>query len=177
MDLRREVSHIRRQYDVYKRELGEVVVWYEFIPFGDELGVESMYDSVYDEGPSGLGGRRYKPGVVVPVLLITESEDQRRAIPEGRQPVQVINGVGNIVDFKRAGINQPHEYKPHLDDMFSYDGRYYYVDVYKVRGRMRDDIMIVFEGIEVFPEQEMVNDPGPQSFVASDLPWPSTLAY
>jgi hypothetical protein len=59
--------------------------------------------------------------------------------------------------------------------MFLYDGRYFYVSMYRVRGRAKEDVLIVVEGIEVYIDQEMPFDPGPAQMSISDLPWPSAL--
>lgn len=171
----RELNEIRKHYRRFHRESGEAVVWYEFIPLGTAASSSSVYDDVYDEGRPSTGGRRYREPVIVPVLLITESEDQKRAIPEGRQPTQLVNLVASVEDFKTAGLEAPWEYQNHLNDMFQYDGRYFSVMSYRVRGRARDDVMIVVEGIEVYINQEMVNDPSIGGFSVPDLPWPTSL--
>jgi hypothetical protein len=176
MDVRRELSIIRKHYRSYHSQAGEAIVWYEFVPLGTSASASSLYDDVYDEGTYGNGGRRYKAGVVVPVLMITESEDQKRAIPEGRQPTQLTNFVASIDDFRAAGISSPWEYQNRLNDMFQYDGRYFSVVSYRVRGRARDDVMLVVEGIEIYISQEMVNDPGPAAYSISNLPWPTSIA-
>lgn len=175
MDLRREVAEIRRHYREYARNYGETIVWFEYMPFTSPASAGSQYDDVYDEGIIGTGGRKYKSGVVIPTLMITETEDQKRAIPEGRQPVELTNFVASIEDFRAAGVSDPYEYQRHLNDMFLYDGRYFSIATYRVRGRMRDDVLVVVEGIEVYINQEMPFDPGPTAMGIQDLPWPSTL--
>lgn len=172
MDARRELSLIRKNYKQYHRHVGEFVTWFEFVEFGPS---GSSLDDVYDEGPSGPGGKIYKNGISIPVLMVTETEDTKRAIPEGRQPVQVTNIVMSIEDMRTAGVTDPFEYQRHLNDMFFYDARYYAVSMYRVRGRAKDDVLVVVEGIEVYVDQEMVNDPGPQSMSVQDYPWPTTL--
>ena len=176
MDVRRELSMIRKHYASYQKQSGESILWFEFIPLGTNASSSSLYDDVYDEGTGGTGGRRYKAGVTVPVLMITESEDQKRAIPEGRQPVQLVNFVASLDDFRAAGVTAPWEYQPRLNDMFLYDGRYFSVVSYRVRGRARDDVMLVVEGIETYISQEMVNDIGPASYSVVNYPWPATIA-
>jgi hypothetical protein len=59
--------------------------------------------------------------------------------------------------------------------MFLYDGRYFSVVSYRVRGRARDDVIVVVEGIEIYINQEMPFDPGPSSLGVTNLPWPTTL--
>lgn len=175
MNTFRELIEIRKHYRRYQDDAGEAVVWYEFIPFASSASAGSTYDDVYDEGPIGEGGKRYREGITVPVLMITESEDQKRAIPEGRQPVQLVNFVASIEDFRVSGITAPWEYQNHLNDMFQYDGRYFSVVSYRVRGRARDDVMLVVEGIEVYITEEMPNDTGIGGFEVEHLPWPASL--
>jgi len=176
MDVRTELNLIRKHYREYSRQAGEHVVYYEFLPFGAAASAsESFYDPVYNEGIGGDGGRKYKDGVSIPVLMITETEDQKRAIPEGRQPIEVANFVASVDEVRRAGITNLFEYKQHLNDLFIYDGRYFTVTSYKVRGRMRDDVIIVVEGLEVYMNQEYPFDPTTTFNGVSSLPWPSLL--
>ena len=172
MDSRRELAHIRKNYRQYHRQVGETIAWFRFIPFSP---TGSEYDDVYDEGPSGADGKKYKDKVTVPILMVTETEDTKRAIPEGRQPVQVVNIVMSIADMRDAGIDEPYEYQRHLNDLFMYDARYYSVTMYRVRGRVKDDVLVVVEGIEIYINDEMPNDPGPAALSVNDFPWPATL--
>jgi hypothetical protein len=176
MDVRRELSLIRKNYREYHRTVGESVTWFEFIPLGNSPSASSYYDPVYDEGVYGTGGRRYKKGITFPVLLINETEDQKRSIPEGRQPVELTNFVASIEDMRNAGISSPFEYQHHLNDMFLYDGRYFTVTSYRVRGRARDDVLVVVEGLEVYINQELEFDPGPSALSINNLPWPNSFA-
>jgi len=172
MDGRRELAHIRKNYRQYHRQVGETIAWFSFIPFSAE---GSEYDDVYDEGPSGADGKKYKDKIIIPVLMITETEDTKRAIPEGRQPVQVVNVVMSIADMRDAGVDEPYEYQRHLNDIFMYDARYYSVTMYRVRGRVKDDVLVVVEGIEIYVNDEMPNDPGPAAMTVNDFPWPAAL--
>lgn len=176
MDTRRELSLIRKHFRFYSRTYGESIVYFEYTPFASPASAGSWYDDVYDEGRVGSGGRSYKTGVTVPVLRIEETEDQKRAIPEGRQPTQVVNFIASIDDFRSAGITDPYEYRNHLNDMFLYDGRYYSIASYRVRGRAKDDVIILVEGYEIYINQELAYDPGPSAMAVQNLPWPSTLA-
>jgi hypothetical protein len=174
MDVRRELDLITRHFRKHHEVSGETVVWYEFLPLGS-ASVNSIYDDVYDEGVPGTGGRQYKSGVVIPILLGSENEDQKRAIPEGRQPVQTMNIFMSIRDMRDAGISYAWEYKNHLNDIFVYDGRYYSVYDYRVRGRLRDDVFVLVSGQEVFLNQEFINDPGPSQLQTYNYPWPAQL--
>lgn len=150
------------------------VVWYEFNPLGS-ASVNSIYDDVYDEGIRGTGGKKYKPGVVIPVLLASENEDERRAIADGRKPTQTMSLFITMKDLKDAGIYQPWEYRNHLNDMFVYDGRFYNIFAYKARGVIKDEVFVLVSGYETFVDEELVNDPGPADLGVDLYPWPSGL--
>lgn len=172
MDVRRELDLINRHFRRHHKVSGETVVWYEFIPLGS-ASTSSLYDDVYDEGIRGNGGRLYKTGVVIPILLGSENEDQKRSIPEGRQPVQTMDIFMSIRDMRDAGVSYAWEYRQHLNDVFLYDGRYYSVYDYRVRGRLKDDVFALVSGQEVFIEQEFINDPGPEQLRIDNFPWPA----
>jgi len=176
MDPRRELSQIRKHLRNHTRVYGETVVYFEYVTATTPASVGSQYDSVYDEGIAGASGRKYKTGVQLSVLHIDETEDQKRAIPEGRQPIQVVEFTASIDDFRSAGIIDPFEYQSHLNDMFLYDGRYYGVGTYRVRGRAKDDLFVMVQGYEIYINEELPFDPGPASLTVQNLPWPSTIA-
>jgi len=175
VDVRREVEHVWDNYRRYHKDTGEIVVWYELQPFGTTAGTDSLYDDVYDEGLSSTGGLQYQTGVVVPVIQVQENEDTKRAMPDGRHPLQTVNGVVSVKDMRDAGISDATEYRKHLNDMFFYDGRYYSVTMYRIRGRGRDDVIIAFEGIEKYVDQEFAFDPGPTTLATTDYAWPATF--
>lgn len=174
MDVRRELDLINRHFRRHHKVANETVIWYEFNPLG-AASVNSIYDDVYDEGVRGTGGKSYKTGVVIPILLGSENEDQRRAIPEGRQPVQTMDIFIAMADMRAAGITFPWEYRNHLNDVFYYDGRYYGVYDYRVRGRLKDDVSILVAGQEIYINQEFLNDPGPEPARVDTFPWPAQL--
>jgi hypothetical protein len=177
MITQRELNEIRKHYHQYHSQAGEAVVWYEFMPFASSASAGSVYDDVYDEGSRGPGGRKYRPGVAVPVLMISEQEDLKRSIADGRQPVQIVEFRASIDDFRKAGVTAPWEYQDHLNDIFMYDGRYFSVYQYRVRGRLRDDVMVLVEGLELYISQEMVNDEGLGGFTVPNDAWPARLPY
>lgn len=176
MDIRRELSLIRKHHRFQTRNYGESITYFEYLPSTTPASAGSQYDDVYDEGVAGTGGRKYATGVVIPVVRAEETEDQKRAIPEGRQPVQTVSITATIEDFRNAGISNPYEYQNHLNDIFLYDGRYYGIGLYKVRGRAMDDVLVLLEGYEIYINQDMPFDPGPSAMSAQNLPWPTTLA-
>lgn len=174
MDVRRELEHINKHFRRHREVSGLAIVWYEFNPLG-AASVNSVYDDVYDEGIRGTGGKKYKTGVTLPVLLASENEDERRAIADGRKPTQTMSLFITMKDMKDAGLYQPWEYKHHLNDMFVYDGRFYNVFSYKVRGVIKDEVFVLVSGYETFVDEELVNDPGPTDLGVDIYPWPSSL--
>lgn len=172
MDIRRELVNINRHFDWMQKTQGDVVIWYEFIPFSN---TGSRYDDVYDEGIVGASGRKFKNGKILPILRIQEREDQKRAIPEGRLPFQNIMIFVSAKDMRNAGIDNVWEYESRINDMFKWDSRYYSIHDYMVRGRLRGEVYYIVEGIQVYVDQEMVNDPGPVDNFAVEEPWPTGL--
>ena len=172
MDVRRELGLINKHVRRRNREAGEHIIWFEFSPFS---GGYSEYDDVYDEGVPGSGGRNYKNGVVIPTVYVAEAEDSFRSIPDGRQTVQNIQVTALYRDVVSSGISNPDEYNGHLNDMFFYDNRYYRVNEYVVRGRLKEEVIVLISGFEIYIDQEMPFDIGPQNPRLSDLPWPTSL--
>lgn len=172
LDLRRELNNINKHYERHQRQAGEAVVWYEFL----SLSEGSVYDDVYDESPRGVTGLTYKAGVTIPTLFVSEEEDNNRAIDNGRQPIQNTDLVISMKAMIGAGITAPWEYQPRMKDIFLYDGRYYSVATYIVRGRLRGEVLVRISGKEVYVDQEMTNDVFSSSHpYLEDLPWPDTL--
>lgn len=174
MDVRRELNLINKEFRRYHNVANEFVVWYEFIPLGSSTAQNSVYDDVYDEGVRQTGGRKYKSGVIIPVLLVAEMEDARRAIPDGRQPVQTIEFKAAAKDFRDVGISEVWEYQHHLNDIFLYDGRFYGVSDYRVRGRLKSEVLIIVQGFELYIDQEFINDEAPV-IGTINMPWPTNL--
>jgi hypothetical protein len=173
MDVQRELSLINKHIRHHHTEAGETIYWYEQLPF--DVAGGSTYDDVYDEGNFTGAGRKYKPAVLLPTIYVEEIEDESRAIEEGRQPTQNMRITMLFRDLVEAGIEDPEEYRPHLNDMFMYDNRYYNVYRYKARGRLREEVIVAVEGVEVYVEQELVLDLPPVYSPDVDLPWPATL--
>jgi hypothetical protein len=162
--------HIFRQFDRYQMVMGEVIIWYMF----DRD--TTIYDDVYDE--SGLGGKRYRPGKQVPVLWIDQIEPTETYEPEGRRPTnrircgisaQVINNVGIGADEASGGRvwddgpDYPGFWADRAHDLAYYDGRYYEVSNFQIRGRVQEqDVIIGVSGIETQPDDRQF-DPTPGS--------------
>lgn len=175
VDVRTELSLINKHIRQHNREAGEHVVWFEFLE-PDGTSATTVRDDVYDMGSPVAGeGRKYAPGIVIPTIYVDEMEDQFYADQDGRQPIQNIRVVMLFDDAYRAGMTTPHEYQPHLNDMFYFDGRYFKIYTYQVRGRLQNEVVIAVNGYEVYIDQEMSFDPGPESPSIQDLDWPTSF--
>jgi hypothetical protein len=170
MDSRTERSLINKHARRHSRRLGYSLLWYEFLSFGEG----SEYDDIYDTGPAGPEGRSYSTGVSVPILHFDEIEDEARAVPDGRQPVQNIIVKLLMDDMIKVGVKTPWEYEKHLNDIFYFDGRYYSVYRYRARGALKGEVIVLVQGIEIFPDQDYVFDNTAQESV-QNLPWPDSL--
>lgn len=170
VDLRKELSLINKHIRQHGREAGSSIVWYEFLA----LGEGSEYDDIYDEGDLGVTGRSYAPGIIIPTIYVEEIEDQFTGSEDGRQPTQNLDVTMLYQDVLRSGMSDPWEYQRHLNDMLSYDGRFYKVSAYRVRGQAPSDVLVVVKAFQIYVEQDMVLDNPPEvpTLVA---PFPSTF--
>jgi hypothetical protein len=175
MDPRTELSLINKHVRQHNRDVGESIVWFEFVPLASQASAGSLYDDVYDEGNPGTGGRSYDNGTVIPTIYVEEVEDLFTAQEDGRQPVQNLRVTILYLDAVRSGMSDPKEFNKHLKDIMYYDNRYYRVDEYRVRGRLPSEVVIQVRGYEVFLDQDFVFDPGPATPTVHDHPWPSTF--
>lgn len=165
MDTRRETAHVFKEFGRYHNKIGEAVIWFKF-------DLDSEYDDVYDET-----GRSFRPGVAVPVLWIDQIEDSENYSPEGRRPTQRVRFACSARSIGEAGIGSTEahggrlwddkpEGKPwwddRLNDIVYYDGRYYEISGFNIRGRARQDVIIGVTGIETQPGDELVFDLFPQ---------------
>lgn len=179
VDVRKELSLIQKHIRQHNRDAGESVVWFEFAPLlttAASSSVFSTYDYVYSTGSHFEGaGRRYTRGIVLPTIYVEEREDRMTYQEEGRQPTQNVYVAMLYEDVKKAWLTDPYEYQHHLNDMFMYDGRYYKIDDYHVRGRLKEEVVVGVQGYEVYIDQEFVNDYPPELPQTQDLPWPNTF--
>ena len=160
IDTRRETNHIYKELNRYQNKIGEGLIWFKF-------DVDSSYDDVYDEG-----GRNYLPGIAVPVLWIDQIEDTETYGPEGRRPTQRLRFACSARTINETGIDATEAHggrlwdtKPEkpwwddrLNDILYYDGRYYEISNFQIKGRARQDVIIGISGIETQPEDERVFD-------------------
>lgn len=173
-DVRRELSLINKHVRQHNREAGEFIVWFEYLEEGTPGG--TVHDDVYDMGSPVAGeGRTYATGVPIPTIYVDEREDQYYADQDGRQPIQNILVTILYDDMYRAGISDPYEYQPHLNDVFYYQGRYFKVYTYQARGRLQNEVIISVNGYEVYIDQEMPFDPGPETPETQSFDWPTSF--
>ena len=172
MEVRRELDNINKHFNWLYHAQGRAILWYEFIPVA---AGGSSYDDIYDEGNVGVGGIKYKSGVLIPALRVTEVEDTKRAIPEGRLPFQNVMLFISAEAMNNSGVSSPWEYESRLYDMFKWDGRFYTVVDYKVRGHLMGNVYYMVTGQQVYTDQEMVNDPVLTDTTSIEMPWPANL--
>lgn len=162
IDSRRETQHIQREMLRYHNQIGENVVWFRFDVNG------STYDTVYDEG-----GRMYWPGINVPTLWIDQGEAPEQYLPEGRRPVMTLRFAvwARAIAEVGVGVQEAHGHRSwdaglikskwfddRLNDIVYYDGRYWEISNFQIRGRIREDNIVGVTCTETYPEDEYVFD-------------------
>lgn len=162
LDTRREAAHIQREFSRYQSKIGEAVIWFQF-------NVDtSQYDTVYDEG-----GRVYHAGIPVPTLWIDQGEAPEQYLPEGRRTVVTLRfaiaaktiievGIGLVEAhghrvYDRGLINEKWM-DDRLNDILYYDGRFWEVNNFQIRGRIRQDTIVGVTCTETYPEDEYTWD-------------------
>ena len=162
MDTRLEIREIWKHFGRYHNQMGETILYYRFD------AVHSKYDRVYDEG-----FRRYHPAIRIPVLWLDQQEATEDYSPEGRRPTQRLRLSVSARDMYDAGIsvteahgNRLQDTSPsdtwrqdRMHDILYYDGRYYEVSGFQIRGRVKgEDVIIGITAIETFPDDDMAFD-------------------
>lgn len=165
MDTRREVRQIWKHFGRYQQTIGEGLIYYRFD------ADTSTYDRVYDEGY-----RRYHKGVRVPILWVDQSEATEDYAPEGRRPTQRLRCAVSAREMYEAGFsvtevhgNRLQDTSPSdiwrrdaMHDICYYDGRYWEISAYQIRGRaMGEDVIIGITAIETFLDDDMALDFAP----------------
>lgn len=156
-----------KQMDRYQGDIGETIIYYKF---DADL---SAYDTVYDEGY-----RRYEKGIRIKILWVDQTEAVEDYAPEGRRPTQRIRFSVSAQDLHESGIsvtevhgNRIMDEAPNviwrydrMHDILYYDGRYYEVAAFQIKGRVKgEDVIIGITGIETFPGDDMLLDLTPGS--------------
>jgi hypothetical protein len=154
MDTRREANQIQKHFIRFHEDIGEAVVYFRFD------ADNSAYDRVYDEG-----FRKYHTGVRIPILWVDQMEAVEDYSPEGRRPTQRIRLAIAARAVYEAGISITEVHGNRLQDsspsktwredrnsdLFYYDGRFYEVSGFQIRGRVKgEDVIMGLTGIESF---------------------------
>jgi len=162
IDTRREAAHIEREFGRYQGKVGESVVWFRFDVHN------SQYSGTYDEG-----GRAYLPGLLVPILWVDQIEAPEQYVPEGKRPVQGLRfGVSAKAIYENGlsdreahghrvwdpGLINDSWFDDRSNDLCYYNGRYYEVSNYQIRGRIREDVVVGVTCTETYPEDEFTFD-------------------
>jgi hypothetical protein len=165
IDSRREASHIGREFTRYHATVGEAVLWFCFDT------QTSQYDTVYDEGY-----RRYEAARRVPVLWVDQQEAVADYGAEGRRPTQRIRFACGARQLMESGIpvNEAHGLRvsdtqlspvwsdDRINDIVYYDGRFFAVSSFQIRGRLQgEDVIIGVAGVETQPSDELNIDATP----------------
>ena len=123
----------------------------------------SAYDRVYDEG-----FRKYHTGVRIPILWVDQMEAVEDYSPEGRRPTQRCRLACAARSMYEAGISitevhgnrlqdgSPSEVwrRDRMHDIFYYDGRFYEISGFQIRGRVQgEDVIIGITGVETLPRR------------------------
>jgi hypothetical protein len=180
LDTRREAAKIDREFSRYHQKMGESVVWFPFDT------VSSHYYGTYDEG-----GRAYLPGILVPILWVDQIEAPEQYTSEGRRPVQGLRFAISAKAVYEVGLSdrEAHGHRvwdaglinnswfdDRSNDICYYNGRYYEVSNYQIRGRLREDVIIGITATETYPEDEYTFD-FPPGNVAPTPPTPTFAGY
>jgi hypothetical protein len=170
MDTRREAVQIQKHFGRYHDDIGEAIIYFVFD------ADNSHYDRVYDEG-----FRKYHTGVRIPILWQDQMEATEDYSPEGRRPTQRIRLAVASRPLYEAGISITEAHGNRLqdgspsktwrrdrnNDLFYYDGRFYSVSAFQIRGRVQgEDVIIGITGIEEFHADDMNLDFPPGALIA-----------
>lgn len=169
MDTRREALQIQKHFHRHHERVGEAIIYFRF------NADDSRYDRVYDEG-----FRKYAKGIRIPILWVDQMEAVEDYSPEGRRPTQRCRLACAARSIYEAGIsitevhgNRLQDSSPSttwrrdsLHDIFYYDGRFYEVSGFQIRGRVQgEDVIIGVTGIESFRGDDMALDFPPGELV------------
>lgn len=165
IDMRREHALHNREMRRLQEQIGETIVWFR-------MSMDSLFHPIYDDL-----GRTFEEGVLVDFIWIDQVEDPSQYTAEGRRPTnrlrgalstQVGQGIGLNTDEAHGGRvfdplpgypeEQGRPIAPYRDDrnndVIYYDGRYWSVSNYQIRGRMKgQDNVIGVSAIEIKPDE------------------------
>lgn len=155
---KREIREIERGYENFRRNegggatsIGHLVRWFEFD------SANTTMHSVYDEGPT----RRWKEGVLIPVLYVVRTESGEGTSPEGQYQVDYASLTFLVSDFRKAGIVNPEDNHAHEDDRFLFRSRLFSVDTFNVFGHFpNENVTIAVSGAQVREDENVLDTTG-----------------
>ena len=143
------VNQVHRAFRWYQPKAGVRVKWYRFDP------AATTVDDVYDEGPE----RRWLPALDVPLLHVVRDEEAQADTEEGLYALGSVHFVVDPRQAQRAGLDDPWQAPPRLNDRFLYDDRFWEIRSWQVQGRLRQwEVVVGGNAAQVAPE-ELSNDP------------------
>lgn len=171
VDMRREHAYQQRMMRDLQGHIGETVLWFRFDVSG------SQYHDVYDEG-----NKQYLPPLLIPFMWLDQVEDPKQYTDVGRRPTMRLRGAVATEQALEAGlpISEVHgerswDIRPEpptgqdgrpaspwmddrLNDVLYYDGRFWDVSNFQIRGRTQTgDNIIGVSAIET-KHDELVRD-------------------
>lgn len=138
----------------WQREIGQVILWYEF-----DRGA-SVLDPVYDES----GARRWLVPKRIPVYSTIRVEAAEEPSAEGFYTVDRIHFSALLEQLRRHSLSNPYDAQAHLHDRVVWDGFVWELRRYQIVGRIENfETTVSIDAVKVSPE-EMVNDIDFQAF-------------
>lgn len=151
MDDRRELNSVNRHINRFVGGMGEAVLWWEKDP-------SSTMDNVYDESPNAV----YTSPKRVVVIQVDQSEGQENSTHDGRHTTNSIRIGVSAQALRESGISNVHgQAQQHLNDVVAWDGRYFAISSFQIRGRVRGDVIIGITAVETMEFEESVYDTVP----------------
>jgi len=182
IDSRREAKYIFREMARRVNEIGEAVIWFKFDTSN------SQYDRVYNEG-----GRAWLRGLSVPVMWIDQGEAPEQMLPEGRRPYVTLRFAVSAWAIMESGVGRQEAhghrvtdmgllsdfwYDDRNNDIVYYDARYWEINNFQIRGRIREDTVVGVTCTETYPEDEYTFDFPPNSRpLVPPTPQPPVTGY
>lgn len=169
LDMRRELSRIHTEFDRQAAVIGESVLWF---PFDAD---NTQYLDVYDE----FAERAFQTPRYVTVLWVDQIEDPEQYSDSGRRPTQRLRFAVSTRMLDEADITTTEAHggrvwdpipaaqegrpasqirRDRLNDVVYYDGRFYGISNYQIRGRAKTaDALIGVTAIEMQADERLTS--------------------
>lgn len=147
MKVKTYIRQVHKAYRWYRDYVGTWVTWYEYDP------ARSTKDNIYDESPEA----QWKPGFILPVMVVIRDEDRENPNPEGFYTGSTIHLTFGTEMASKAGMNDPLTATPHLKDRFKWDEAYWEVRRYQISGRLKKYEVVIGVDAQKLAAEEMFN--------------------